>query len=211
MNVKTVAIVDDATTYGQGLANEFEKAIKKLGVQVVSRDATNDKAVDFSAILTKIKSKNPDVIMFGGADAGAGPFAKQARQLGVRATIVGGDGICTEKLAELAGSAAEKVVCSEAGLPIEKMSGGNEFQAKFVKRFGKPVQAYAPYNYDAVYVIVDAMKRANSVNKEKILAVMPATKFRGITGDISFDGKGDLSHGTISMLTYIAGKKKPID
>lgn len=206
--VKKVAVVDDATTYGQGLADQFAQAIKAMGVDVVSRDATNDKAVDFHAILTTIKGENPDVIMFGGADAGAGPFTKQAKQLGLRAKIVGGDGICTEKLAELAGDAADNVLCSEAGAPLEKMPGGKAFETKYMKRFGEPIQAFAPYDYDAVYVIVDAMKRANSTDRAKILAAMPATDYHGVSGNISFDSKGDLAHATISMFTYVSGKKQ---
>jgi branched-chain amino acid transport system substrate-binding protein len=202
-----VAIVDDATAYGQGLADQFEKAIKALGVDVVSRDATNDKAVDFRAILTKIKGENPDIIMFGGADAGAGPFTKQAKQLGLRATILGGDGICTEKLAELAGDAVDNVICSEAGAPLEKMPGGKAFQARYLKRFDQPIQGYAPYDYDAVYVVVDAMKRADSTDKARILAAMPTSSYEGVTGKFSFDSKGDLAHGSISMFTYVAGKK----
>jgi branched-chain amino acid transport system substrate-binding protein len=207
VKAKNVAVVDDATAYGQGLADEFAKAVGTLGGTVVSRDATNDKAVDFRAILTKIKSENPDVIMFGGADAGAGPFAKQAKQLGLRAKIVGGDGVCTEKLAELAGDAVDNVICSEAGAPLEKMPGGKAFEKKYMTRYGQPIEAFAPYDYDAVYIIVDAMKRANSTDKAKILAAMPATAYEGVAGKYSYDSKGDLAHGTISMFTYVSGKK----
>jgi branched-chain amino acid transport system substrate-binding protein len=208
LKAKKIAVVDDATTYGQGLADEFEKAVKVLGGTVVSRDATNDKAVDFRAILTKIKGENPDVIMFGGADAGAGPFARQARQLGLTAKIVGGDGICTEKLADLAGGAVDNVFCSEAGAPLEKLPGGKAFEAKYIKRFGQPTQAFAPYYYDAVYIVVAAMKRSNSTDKSKILAAMPATEYRGVLGQTSFDSKGDLKDATISMFTYVSGKKR---
>jgi branched-chain amino acid transport system substrate-binding protein len=211
LKAKKVAVVDDATTYGQGLADEFEKAIKAKGIPVVAREATNDKAVDYRAILTKIKADNPDVIMFGGADAGAGPFAKQARQLGVRAAIVGGDGICTEKMAELAGEAADKVFCSEAGSPLDKMPGGQRFRDRYAKRFGIPIQGFAPYNYDAVFVIVDAMKRANSTERAKVIAAMPSTNYRGVTGNISFDPKGDLNNGVISMFKYVSGKKQSIN
>ncbi|WP_154391992.1 ABC transporter substrate-binding protein, partial [Burkholderia pseudomallei] len=105
---------------------------------------------------------NPDAIMYGGMDATGGPFAKQAKQLGLRAKIFAGDGVCTEKLADLAGDATDNVVCSEAGASLEKMPGGAAFKAKYEKRFGQPIQIYAPFTYDAVYIIVDAMKRANS-------------------------------------------------
>ncbi|GAB7535005.1 branched-chain amino acid ABC transporter substrate-binding protein [Burkholderia sp. 22PA0099] len=208
---KSVAVVDDSTAYGQGLANEFEKKAKSLGLKVLSHDATNDKAVDFRAILTKIKGENPDAIMYGGMDATGGPFAKQAKQLGLRAKILAGDGVCTEQLSDLAGDAAVNVVCSQAGAALEKMPGGAEFQAKYQKRFGQPIQIYSPFTYDAVYIIVDAMKRANSTDAAKILAQMPTTDYKGVIGETVFDSKGDLKHGVISLYDYKGGKKTFLD
>ncbi|MGU7778606.1 branched-chain amino acid ABC transporter substrate-binding protein [Burkholderia sp. PU8-34] len=211
MHIKSVAIVDDSTAYGQGLANEFEKTAKALGVKVVSRDATNDKAVDFRAILTKIKGENPDAIMYGGEDATGGPFAKQSRQLGLRAKILAGDGVCTNKLSDLAGDATDNVICSQAGMALEKMPGGQEFETKFEKRFGQPTQIFAPFTYEAVYIIVDAMKRSNSTDPSKILAAMPSTDYKGLIGETTFDSKGDLRHGVISLYNYKRGKKTLLD
>ncbi|ACR27405.1 branched-chain amino acid ABC transporter substrate-binding protein [Burkholderia glumae] len=208
---KSVAVVDDSTAYGQGLANEFEKKAKALGLKVLSHDATNDKAVDFRAILTKIKGENPDAIMYGGMDATGGPFAKQAKQLGLRAKILAGDGVCTEQLSDLAGDASSNVVCSQAGAALEKMPGGAAFEAKYQKRFGQPIQIYSPFTYDAVYIIVDAMKRANSTDPAKILAAMPATDYKGVIGETVFDSKGDLKHGVISLYDYKGGKKTFLD
>ncbi|AEA58918.1 Amino acid ABC transporter, periplasmic amino acid-binding protein, putative [Burkholderia gladioli BSR3] len=208
---KSVAVVDDSTAYGQGLANEFEKKAKALGLKVLSHDATNDKAVDFRAILTKIKGENPDAIMYGGMDATGGPFAKQAKQLGLRAKVLAGDGVCTEQLSDLAGDASSNVICSQAGAALEKMPGGSEFQAKYQKRFGQPIQIYSPFTYDAVYIIVDAMKRANSVDPAKILAQMPSTDYKGVIGETVFDSKGDLKHGVISLYDYKGGKKTFLD
>lgn len=211
LNVKTVAVVDDSTAYGQGLAKEFEKTAASLGLKVVSHDATNDKAVDFRAILTKIKGSNPDAIMYGGMDATGGPFAKQAKQLGLRAKILAGDGVCTSSIATLAGASADNIVCSQAGKGLDQMPQGKVFEAKYVKRFNQQIQLYSPYTYDAVYVIVDAMRRANSTDSAKIVAAMPATDYKGIIGETSFDAKGDLKHGVISLYGYKDGKKTFID
>jgi len=211
LGVKTVAIVDDATAYGQGLANEFGKAAKTYGLKVLSHDATNDKAVDFRAILTKIKGENPDAIMYGGMDATGGPFAKQARQLGVRAKILGGDGVCSTDVVKLAGPASDNIVCSEAGMALEKMPGGAEFARKYEARFHQPLQVYAPFSYDAVYIIVDAMKRANSTDAAKVLAAMPSTDYNGVIGETSFTADGDLKHGAISVFSYKQGKKILLD
>lgn len=207
LKVKSVAIVDDATAYGQGLADQFEKAAKSIGINVVSHDATSDKAMDFRAILTKIKGENPDAIMVGGEDATGGPLVKQGRQLGIRAIVLGGDGMCTENFASLAGEASDKVICSVGGESIQKMPGGAAFMAKYQKRFGVPVGITAPLSYDAVYIVVDAMKRANSTDSGKILAAMPGTDYQGVIGETKFDSKGDLQHGLISIYDYTAGKK----
>ncbi|GAB3629137.1 branched-chain amino acid ABC transporter substrate-binding protein [Pandoraea terrae] len=211
LKLKSVAIIDDSTAYGQGLAQEFERSAKSAGIRVVSHEAANDKTIDFRAVLTKIKGENPDAIMYGGADAGGGTLAKQARQLGLRAKILGGDGLCTEKMVELAGPAVENVVCSEASAALEKMPGGQAFDTAFKARFGHPVQSYAHYAYDSVMVIVDAMKRAGSTDPANILAAMPGTQYSGVTGAISFDSRGDLLHGTISLYDYVGGKRKFLD
>lgn len=211
LKAKSVAIVDDASAYGQGLADEFEKKAKALGIKVLSHDATNDKAVDFRAILTKIKAERPDVIMYGGMDATGGPFAKQARQLAIKSRILAGDGVCTEKLSDLAGDATDNVVCSQAGMALEKMPGGDAFSKRYQARFGQPIQIYAPFTYDAVYIIVDAMKRANSTDKAKILAAMPATDFKGVLGETQFDAKGDVKKPVISLYDYKGGKKMLLD
>ncbi|MFM0412954.1 branched-chain amino acid ABC transporter substrate-binding protein [Paraburkholderia aromaticivorans] len=211
LKARTVAIVDDSTSYGQGLASQFEKGAKAQGATVLSHEATSDKAVDFRSILTRIKGEHPDVIMYGGEDATGGPFAKQAAQLGIRARILAGDGVCTESLAQLAGTATDNVVCSEAGMALSKMPGGAAFVEKYKTRFAQPIQIYAPYAYDSVYIIVDAMKRANSTNPAKILAAMPSTHYKGVIGETAFDSKGDLQHGVISLFYYKKGEKTLID
>ena len=211
LKAKTVAIIDDSTQYGKGLADEFEKTIKAAGVKVVTREASNNKATDFKAILTKVKGKKPDVIMYGGMDATGGPLTKQAAELGIKAKVVGGDGMCTEKLAELAGEAVINVTCSEAGMALSKMAQGADFQKRYKERFNSEVQIYAPFTYDAVYVIVDSMKRANSADPAKILAVMPDTKMNGLVGNIAFDNKGDMKEGVITLYDFKDKKKTVLD
>jgi branched-chain amino acid transport system substrate-binding protein len=211
LKAKTVAIIDDSTQYGKGLADEFEKTIKAAGVKVVTREASNNKATDFKAILTKIKGSKPDVIMYGGMDATGGPLTKQAAELGIKAKVVGGDGMCTEKLAELAGDAVVNVTCSEAGMALSKMAQGADFQKRYKERFNSDVQIYAPFTYDAVYVLVDAMKRANSTDQAKILIVMPDTKMNGLVGNIAFDNKGDMKEGVITLYDFKDKKKTVLD
>ena len=211
LKAKSVAIIDDATAYGKGLADEFEKTAKAQGMTVVAREATNDKATDFKAILTKVKGTKPDVIMYGGMDATGGPLAKQARELGIPAKIVGGDGMCTDKVAELAGAATVNIICSEAGMSLSKMAKGADFEKAYKARFNTGVQIYAPFTYDSVMVIVDAMKRANSTDPAKILAQMPTTNYPGLIGTVAFDQKGDMKEGIITLYDYKDNKKSVLD
>ncbi|NIE63172.1 branched-chain amino acid ABC transporter substrate-binding protein [Burkholderia sp. Ax-1719] len=210
LHVKSVAIVDDSTAYGQGLANEFEKTAKVGGMNIVSHDATNDKATDFRAILTKIKGEHPDAIMYGGEDATGGPFAKQAMQLGLGMKILAGDGVCTNKLQDLAGNAAKNVICSQPGMPVDQMEGGAGFEKAYEVRFNQPIELYAPFAYDAVGIIVTAMKRADSTDPAKVLAAMPGIKYKGVIGEVQFDAKGDLKEPIITLYDYKGGKKSTL-
>ncbi len=207
---KKVAIVDDQTAYGQGLAAEVEKAAKAAGAEVVAVEHTNDKATDFSAILTSIKGKAPDVIFFGGMDPQGAPMAKQMRQLGMKAQFLGGDGLQTPKFIELAGADAEGAIASIPGLPIEKMPKGADFKKKFEEKYGQ-IQLYAPYAYDAAYVMVDAMQRANSTDPAKYLPELGKTSFEGVTGKIGFDAKGDLTSAPITLYTVKGGKWETLE
>ncbi len=204
--VKTVAIVDDRTAYGQGLADEFRKAAEAAGIKVVANEYTTDKATDFKAILTKIKSTKPDLVFFGGMDAQGGPMAKQMKELGVKAKFLGGDGVCTPEFMKLGGPAADGNFCSLPGQPLEKLAKGPEFRDKFTKKFGAEIQLYAPYVYDAVMVMADSMKRANSVDPTVYLAEVGKTNYDGVTATIAFDEFGDLKGGAISIYQFKEGK-----
>jgi len=165
LKAKSIAVIDDRTAYGQGVADEFEKAVKAAGGKVVGREFTNDKATDFSAILTKLKGVKPDVVFYGGMDAVAGPMMRQMKQLGIDAKFMGGDGICTGEMAKLAGDAIGegKVICAEAGgITPDKAAGIEDFKKRFKSKFGIDVQLYAPYVYDAVNTMVAAMQKADS-------------------------------------------------
>jgi branched-chain amino acid transport system substrate-binding protein len=209
--IKTVAIVDDRTAYGQGLADEFKKAAEASGLKIVASEYTTDKATDFKAILTKIKSKKADLVFFGGMDAQGGPMVKQMQELGIKAKFLGGDGVCTPKFMELGGAASEGHFCSLPGMPLEKLAKGPEFREKFTKKFGAEIQLYAPYVYDAVMVMADSMKRADSVDPVKFLPAIGKTKYDGVTAMIEFDQVGDLKGGAISVYQYKGGKLEYVE
>ena len=211
---KTVAVVDDRTAYGQGVAEEFSKAVVAAGGKVAAKEFTTDKATDFNAILTTIKGKKVDVVFFGGMDAVAGPMLRQMKSLGINAKFMGGDGICSTELVKLAGDAItdNQVYCAEAGgVEGKGKVGMDAFKAKFKAKFGTEVQVYAPYVYDSLKLMVAAMVKAGSSDPVKYLPVLAATKdYQGVTGPISFDEKGDIKGGALTLKTIRGGKLEEI-
>jgi branched-chain amino acid transport system substrate-binding protein len=214
VKARTVAVVDDRTAYGQGVAEEFVKGFEAAGGKVVSRQYTSDKANDFSAILTAIKADKPDVIFFGGMDSVGGPMLRQMKELGLQAKFMGGDGLCTTDLPKLAAQAfvSGDVVCAEAGgVEGEQKVGMDAFNTRFKAKFNADVKLYAPYVYDAVNVMVAAMVKADSVDPVKYLPVLAKTAdYKGVTGVISFDAKGDIKNGALTLYTYSGEKREPI-
>lgn len=198
LGAKRIALIDDRSAYGQGLADEVEKAIKAAGGSVIDRQYTTDKATDFSAILTAIKAKNADLIVFGGMDPQAGPMAKQMKSLGLKAQLLGADGMQNGNFIKLAAADAEGVIASSPGLPLDSMPGGPDFKQRFTAKYGE-IQLYAPYAYDATQVLIAAMKRADSAEPAKILTELAKTDHTGVTGQIRFDAKGDTVGGAVTL------------
>jgi branched-chain amino acid transport system substrate-binding protein len=211
---KSIAVIDDRTAYGQGVADEFETGVKGSGGSVVGREFTTDKATEFSSILSGIKAKNPDIVFFGGMDSVAGPMLRQLKQLGVNAKFLGGDGICTSELAKLAAGSMDdsQVVCAEAGgVEGEQKAGMDEFRTRYKAKFNDDVKLYAPYVYDAMMVMADAMVRADSADPATYLPALAKTEgYKGVTGTISFDEKGDIKNGALTLYTYKGGQKEQI-
>jgi branched-chain amino acid transport system substrate-binding protein len=212
LKAKKIAVIDDRTAFGQGLADEFTKGVKAVGrAQLVSRQFTNDKATDFNAILTQIRAHDPDVIFYGGMDAVAGPMLKQMKALGIKAAFVSGDGVCSEKLPQLAGDALGngKVICVVAGgvTGAKEEAAAAAFAERYRQRYKMPLQTYAPYAYDATMVFAGAMQAANSTDPAKFLPALAKIKYHGVTGDIAFDANGDLHNAALTLYTYRDGKQ----
>ena len=205
LKLKKVAVIDDRTAYGQGVASVFKATALQKGMAVVGEEFTNDKATDFMAILTKIKSTKPDAIFYGGLDAQAGPMLRQMVQLGLGdAKFFGGDALCTEKLPELAGKSPilKNVTCATGGASVAKMQGGAEWKKRYDAKFPGQFQIYSPYAYDAAMVLVDAMKRANSVDPKVYGPFISKTQYKGVTANIAFTAKGELTTPAVTLYTY---------
>ena len=214
LKLKSVAIVDDRTAYGQGVANVFKKVAAEKGIKVVDEQFTTDKATDFMAILTAIKSKNPDAIFFGGMHPQAAPMLRQMEQLGMgNVKYFGGDGICTQEIIQLVAGAKTlaNVVCAEGGASLDKMPGGKAWKAKYDAKYPGQFQVYSPYTYDATFLIVDAMKRANSVDPKVYVNELAKSNFKGVTANIAFEQNGEMKNPSISLYVYRDGKKVPLN
>ncbi|MFN7835108.1 MAG: branched-chain amino acid ABC transporter substrate-binding protein [Burkholderiaceae bacterium] len=211
LKAKRIVAIDDRTNYGQPLADIFTNSVRQAGGKVVERHYTNDKSNDFTAILMAAKAKNPDLIFYGGMDAQAGPLLRQMKQLGLTATLLGGDGICTAELVRLGGdNVGKNVICAEGGMALSKMPGGPAFEKRYKETFKTEIQVYAPFVYDATMVIGLAMEKARSADPKKYLPFMEKTQFDGVIGPIAFDSRGDIKNGSITLNTYDAGKKAPL-
>ena len=205
---KTVAVIDDATAYGSGLANEVERTLKAAGIKVLPREKGTDQTRDWKAVLTKIRGKKPDAIFYGGMDATAGPLLKQGRELGIKVVFSFGDGACTEEMNKLAGDAAEGLICSQAGLPVQ--AANRKFLDAYRAKFNSDPILYSPFTYDAANLLIEAMKKANSVDPAKYLPELAKISYEGATGKIEFDEKGDRKDAEMTIFTMKAGKLEPL-
>ena len=213
LKAKTVAVIDDRTAYGQGLADEFEKAAKAAGAEVVGREYTNDKATDFNAILTTLKDKKPDVIFFGGMDAVGGPMLRQMKTLGFASKLVGGDGLCTAEMITLSAEALGdgQVYCVEAGgVDGDEVAANEKFRADFKAKYAVDVQAYAGYAYDGVKLLAAAMQAAGSADPKQYLPALKAIQYQGASGKVSFDDKGDRQNAALTLYTFKAGQREKL-
>ncbi|NDU80183.1 MAG: branched-chain amino acid ABC transporter substrate-binding protein [Ferrovum sp.] len=207
LNAHAIAVIDDSTAYGQGLANEFIRALDSKRTTLIAQEHADDHSTDFTALLTRLKSRHPDLIFYGGMDAQSGPLVHQMRRLEIPALFLTGDGGCTPEFAQLASDSANNTYCSSPGLPLENMPKGPSFQATFEKRFG-PIQDYAPYSYDAVSILIRAMITAQSLEPTVYLKVLQSIHYEGVTANIRFDTYGDLKDGSISLYQWQNGKKQ---
>ena len=213
LKLRTVAIIDDRTAYGQGVADVFQRTAEAKGMQVVDRQFTNDKATDFLSILTAIKARNPDAIFYGGLDPQAGPMLRQMDQLGMdRMRFFGGDGICTSEIVKLSANAKSlaNVVCATGGASLDRMPGGTAWKQRYDQMFPGQFQVYSPYAYDATFVLVDAMKRAHSIEPRIYIPFLSTTNYQGVTARIQFQPNGELKNAATTLYTYVKGVKTPV-
>ncbi len=211
MKAKTAGVIDDRTAFGQGLADEFIKEAKVLGLTIVGQEYTTDKAIDFSAILTNMKSKNPDVIFYGGYAGQAGPMVKQMKSLGVKSKVLGGDAICVTETAKLAGDAAnDTVFCAQGGAILDKVAAGPAFKAAYKKRFNQDPDAYAASFYDQTMFVATTMQKLNTLDSAKVSADLHKASYKGVVTTYGYDENGNLQKAPITVYGFKAGQPTPV-
>ena len=216
--VKTVYILDDKQTYGKGLADQFEKAVKAEGVQVLGREGIDGKASNYRSLMNKIKEANPDAIYFGGIiENNAAQLIKDKVGAGMSnndVLFVGPDGIFVDELLSQAGDSANGIYVTFGGLPASELTAeGKKFVKTFQSKYDEPIQPYTAYAYEAANVMLDAIDRAykkdGDVTREGVVREIYATKnYQGVLGTWSFDKDGDTSLTKLSIQKVEGGKFK---
>jgi branched-chain amino acid transport system substrate-binding protein len=198
---KRIAFIHDKTTYGQGLAEETRKAINARGLKEVMFEGVNKDDKDFTALVSKLKSANPDLVYWGGLHDTGGLILRQMRDQGLKAPMMGGDGMADDEFAAIAGPGADGTLMTFS--PDPRTNPANKAIVEVFRKRGFEPQAYTLYSYAAVQIIKQAAEEAKSLDPMKVAEVMHSGKvFRTVLGDISFDQKGDVTGYSV------AGKKK---
>ncbi|CAI0801199.1 branched-chain amino acid ABC transporter substrate-binding protein [Serratia quinivorans] len=209
LKAKRIAVIDDRTAFGQGLADEFIKSLAAQGLQPVAREYVDDKTVDFSAVLTTVRSKNADLIFFGGVDSQAAPLARRIKQLGMNTQLMGAGGFVSQTFLTLAQKEGEGVVALEPGLPLEQMPGGKAFEQAYRERYKTHIELHAPFAYDATRVLIAAIEQAGSADPADYLPKLRAIHYQGVTGTIAFDAQGNLQQPSFTLYRVVDGKWQP--
>lgn len=211
LKAKSVGVIDDRSAFGQGLAEEFSKEAKKLGLNVVGQEFTNDKAVDFNAILTNLKARNPDVIFFGGYAPQGAPMLRQMKQLGINAKLLGGDTLCSPEMGKIGGAAVnETVYCAQGGVVLDKTAGGPAFKTRFKQKFNADPDVYAPYFYDQTMFLGESIARVGGPDSAKVAADLRKSVHNGVAGNYSYDDKGNLKNAATTVFTFKGEKLTPL-
>ncbi|MFT3720563.1 branched-chain amino acid ABC transporter substrate-binding protein [Pseudorhodoferax sp.] len=211
LKVKKVGVIDDRTAFGQGLADEFVKEAGRQGLAVVGKEFTTDKATDFSAILTNLKGKQPDVIFFGGYAPQAAPMTQQMKRLAIPAKLLGGDTLCSPEMGKLGGEAVDDTVfCAQAGTMVQDGSPAAAWRARYKARFGQDADAYAASYYDQTMFIGEAMAKGGSTDSLKVSEYLHGHAYQGVAASYAYDAQGNLQKAPVTVSTFKGQKMTPL-
>jgi branched-chain amino acid transport system substrate-binding protein len=204
---KTVYVIDDKTTYGKGLADEFEKRAKEIGITVLGHESITQGDKDFTPLLTKMKPLAPDLVYFGGIYPEGALLLRQSRGLGITAPYMGGDGLATPILIDLATpEIAEGTYATMVGGDIKKLPEAFAFVRDYETAFG-PIGQWSAYAYDSANILIDAIRKAGVKDRGAVLKAMrEIPSFKGVAGEVVFDEKGDNKNQVIGLFKIENGK-----
>jgi branched-chain amino acid transport system substrate-binding protein len=201
---KAVAVIHDKTTYGQGLANETKKAMNAAGLTERLYDGVGVGDKDFTALITRMKSQNVEAIYFGGLHTEAALLVRQAREQGLGAQLVSGDGIVSAEFASIAGRASDGVIMTFDSDP-RKAPGARQVVQRFTQQ-GYDPEGYTLLSYAGVQVFAEAAKRANGTGVNALVAQMHGKSFETVIGTLTYDNKGDLTKPNYVFYIWKDGK-----
>ena len=207
LKIKTLYVIDDKTTYGKGLADEFEKAARELGMTVLGHEGITQGDKDFTPLLTKIKPLAPEMIYFGGVYPEGALIIRQARSLVISAVLMGGDGLANPLFTKLATpEIAAGTYATMVGGDMKKVPAAQEFIRQYESQYG-PIGQWSAYGYDAANVLIQAIQKAGRKDREAVLkAIREIPRFSGVTGELVFDAKGDNQNQFIGVFKFENGQ-----
>ncbi|BDI07255.1 branched-chain amino acid ABC transporter substrate-binding protein [Sphaerotilus microaerophilus] len=203
LKIRTVAVIDDRTSYGQGVAREFVQEAKRLGIKVVATEFTTDKSTDFTSILTSIRATKADAIFYGGYSSQAGPMLRQMRSLGLSMPLLGGDGICSSETVTLSQIATGiNAYCTQGGSMLDKVEKGQKFIERYRAEYKRDPLTYAAAFYDGVGLLAAAIQATQSTDPKKIIEHIAKGKYAGVAGEYAYDEKHDLRSSAVTVFTF---------
>ncbi len=207
LKVKSVAVIDDRTAYGQGVASEFAAEAKRQGLKVVANEFTTDKATDFSSILTNVRASKAEAVFFGGYSPQGGPMLRQMRSLGITAPLLGGDGICSTETANLSQITGDmKTFCTQGGSMLDKSDKGKKFAERYRAEYKRDPLTYAAAFYDGMNLLASAIETTQSLDPKKVADQIAKGKYMGVTGEFSYDDKHNMRSSAVTVFT-LKGKE----
>jgi branched-chain amino acid transport system substrate-binding protein len=199
LNARRIAVIDDDTVFGRNLATQFIASLRDNGETAVARESINSKTSDFNAALSAIKSKNPDLIFFGGLGAQAATLTRSIARMQMTVPLMAADGTVGPLFIELAGADGNGTLALAPGLPQEKMNGWKAFEKKYRNGADGDIDFFAPFAYDAAQVLIAAIRQNNSLDPQRIAATLHGIRFTGLSAAISFDAEGNLNNAGYTM------------
>ena len=216
LKVKSVYVLDDSGAYGVGIADAFQHQAEKRGIKVLGRDQLNPKEADYTTVLTKIKSLNPDALYYGGVAQAGVKVVKQSYDILPKIIKSGGDGMLGAEILKGAGfPAAEGWYATNAAPNVLENPDAKPFVEAFAKKYRLQPENYSITAYDAALVILDAIKRVaasgKEVNRANVRDAIQASHVKTLQGEVSFDDNGDITSRVVSVFQIKKDDKYPLD